>query len=89
MGLEKKVPYAVAMPDTMLYANFVLIERVTVKCNQTNKKFKVDVSSLSREDGEPLTEDDIAPEKQLLMEHNKKSWPVTVIKVEESISIGE
>lgn len=66
-----------------------LIERVTAQCNQTNKKFKVDASVLSRDDGEPLTEDDVTMGSQLLMEYNKKSWPVTVIKIDESNSNGE
>ena len=58
-----------------------LIEKVSVKCNQTNKKFKVDTSTLSCDDGEPLTEDDLVKGSQLLMELDKKSWPVTVLKV--------
>lgn len=57
---------------------------MTVKCNQTNKKFKVDASVLSRENGEPLTEADLVVGGQLLMDYNKKSWPVSVMKIEES-----
>ena len=35
--------------------NFVTVfkEKLHVKCSQTNKKFKVDITTLSRDDGEP------------------------------------
>lgn len=38
------------------------------------------VSLLSCDDGEAITENDLLEGSQLLMDHNKKSWPVTVIK---------
>ena len=50
-----------------------------MKCNQKNKKFKVDVTTLSREDGEPLGEMDLNNRNQLLMEYKKMSWAVTVL----------
>ena len=50
-----------------------------MKCNQSNKKFKVDVTTLSREDGEPLGETDLNNGSQLLMQYKKKSWAVTVL----------
>lgn len=57
-------------------------ERVNVKCNQTGKIFKEKVSTLSREDlQEPLTAADFLRGSQLLMDINKKSYPVTVQKV--------
>lgn len=43
--------------------------------------FTVKVATLSREDGESLTELDLTPGNQLLMEMNKKSYPISVIKI--------
>lgn len=52
--------------------------RICVKCNQSGKAFTVKVNVLSREDLEPLTENDLVKGSQLLMD---KSYPVTVEKV--------
>ncbi len=48
-----------------------------MRCNQTNKKFKVDIT-LSKDDGTPLSQEDMNEGSQLLMEYKKKSWSVTV-----------
>ena len=67
-----------------LYVNFTYFsERVCVQCNQTGKMIKSDVQALSREDGQPLSGDNLKKGVQLLLECNKKSYPVTVIKVED------
>ena len=65
---------------TLLYL-YVSIERVNVKCNQTGKIIKAKLTSLSREDTESLTASDLKKGSQLLLESNKKSYPVTVQKV--------
>ena len=46
------------------------------------KCHKVKVTSLSREDLEPLGGNDFSKGSQLLLEYNKKSYPVSVLKVE-------
>ncbi len=51
-----------------------------MRCNQTNKKFKVDIT-LSKDDGTPLSQEDMNEGSQLLMEYKKKSWSVTVTSV--------
>lgn len=54
---------------------------MVVKCNQTGTTHKVEVTELSREDGEPLTKSCITKGNQLLMEKDKKSYPVTIVKI--------
>ena len=62
------------------------IEKMSVRCNQTNKKFKVDVTVLSSANGEPLNSNHLKESSQLLMDYNRKSWPVTVIKVYDELN---
>ena len=57
-----------------------------MKCNQLGKLFQVKVTALSRSDDECLTMDDLAESSQLLMTSNKKSYPVTVLKVISALS---
>ena len=52
-----------------------------MKCNQTGKLFKVKVTSLTREDEESMTMDNLVEGEQLLMTANKKEYPVTVQRV--------
>ena len=55
-------------------------EKVSVKCNQTGKVFKVKVASLSRVDDGNMSAEDLAEGSQLLMNMNRKEYPVTVLK---------
>ena len=50
-------------------------EKVSVKCNQTGKVFKVKVASLSRVDDGNMSADDLAEGSQLLMNMNRKEIP--------------
>ena len=53
-----------------------------MKCNQSGKHFKVKTVALSTADSEPLTlMKELEKGTQLLLDINKKSYPVTVIKV--------
>lgn len=56
-------------------------EKVCVKCNQTGKVFKVDSTALTRGDNESMTMDDLVEGSQLLLQMNKKSYPVTVRRI--------
>jgi hypothetical protein len=56
--------------------------KIIVKCNQSGKIYTVKVNVLSRADMEPLTEEDLIKGSQLLMDMRKRSYPVTVEKVE-------
>ena len=57
-------------------------ERIQVKCNQTGKIFRVKISSLSKDDMDSsLSAADLAQGSQLIMDFEKKSYPVTVMKV--------
>ena len=53
---------------------------MNVKCNQTGKVFKVKVTSLSRVDDGNMSVEDLAEGSQLLMNMNRKEYPVTVLK---------
>ena len=55
------------------------IEKVHVKYNQTGKVLKTKLSFLSKEDFGLLTLDDLAEGSQLILDMDKKSYPVTVI----------
>ena len=55
-------------------------EKVSVKCNQTGRLFKVKGTSLSRGDDGNMSMKDLAEGSQLLMKMNKKEYPVTVLK---------
>ncbi len=44
---------------------------------------------LSTDDGKSLTETDLEPNAQLLMDHNSKSYPVTVDRIENKDSNEE
>lgn len=57
------------------------LEKIEVKCNQSGLVFKTSVDSLSLEDGEPLTDEDLKPGSQVLADWNKKSYIVTVMKI--------
>lgn len=50
--------------------------------SEMQPKWQVKFDSLSKEDGEPLSQLDLAPKAQLLMDHKGKSYPCTVTKVE-------
>ena len=54
---------------------------MVVQCNQTGKTHKVKIASLSQEDLEQLKASDLTRGSQIMMEYNKKSYPVTVQKV--------
>ena len=57
-------------------------ERIQVKCNQTGKIFRAKISSLSKDDiDSSLSAADLAQGSQLIMDFEKKSYPVTVMKV--------
>ena len=58
---------------------YLTVEKVTVKCNQTGKLFKVRVSSSRSDDGQMSTTD-LAEGSQLLMKMNRTEYPVTVQK---------
>ncbi len=60
-----------------------------VKCNQSGKYYKTSFDMLSTDDGKSLTETDLEPNAQLLMDHNAKSYPVTVDRIENKDSNGE
>ena len=53
---------------------------MNVKCNQTGKVFKVKVTSLSRVDDGNMSAEDLAEGSLLLMNMNRKEYPVTVLK---------
>ena len=53
--------------------------KVVVVCNQTGKMINTSTSSLSKENGETLTEKDLATGTQLLFNSDGKDYPVTVI----------
>lgn len=67
--------------DLYLLSCYSTIEKVTVKCNQTGKLFKVRVSSLSRSDDGHLSRTDLVEGSQLLMRMNRKEYPITVQNV--------
>lgn len=52
-----------------------------MKCNQTGKLFRVKVTTLSRNDDDDLTMDDLVEGSQLLLTMSGKSYPVTVLRV--------
>ena len=56
------------------FVSFLFLERIHVQCNQTGKIHKVKVTSLSREDLEPLGGNDYSKGSQPLLEYNKKSY---------------
>ena len=64
------------MTATMLYT-----EKVCVKCNQTGKVFKVNSTALTRGVNENMTMADLVEGSQLLLQTNKKSYPVTVWRI--------
>lgn len=52
-----------------------------MKCNQSGQIYKAKVTSLCTEDMNSITAADLIEGKQLMMDYNKKSYPVTVMKV--------
>lgn len=68
-----------SMPFILTFAYFS--EKVSVKCNQTGKLFRVKVTTLSRNDDDDLTMDDLVEGSQLLLTMSGKSYPVTVLRV--------
>jgi hypothetical protein len=58
-------------------------EKVEVKCNQTGKVLKASVKALSLENGQAISESDLKKGAELLLDYNKKSFPVTILQVEE------
>jgi hypothetical protein len=50
---------------------------------QSGKVYKATVKDLSLEDGQAVTEEHLEKGTEVLYEHNKKSYPVTVISEEE------
>lgn len=60
---------------------FLCAEKIQVKCNQSGKIIKTKITSLSNEEGDYLTAADLVPGSQLILDCDKKSYPVTVIKV--------
>lgn len=53
--------------------------KITVLCNQTQKLHQVEASRLSLEGGEELTEKHTAVGSQVLLEVNRRTYPVTVL----------
>ena len=52
-----------------------------VKCNQSGRRFTVKVDELSTLDGEPVdVGNDLKESCQLLLDYDKKCYPVTVIR---------
>ena len=52
-----------------------------MKCNQSGQVFKATVDSLSLEDGQPLSEEALKCGNQVLLDVDKKSYHVTVMKI--------
>ena len=63
------------------HIGLIFVEKNQVKCNQSGKLFKVKIAALSNPDLEPITTmAELEKGTQLLLEFNKKSYPVTVLK---------
>ena len=60
-----------------IYLLIHTLGKIRVKCNQTGKLFSVKVSTLCREDGDPLRKKDLVEGTQLVMTLNKKPYTVT------------
>ena len=50
----------------------MFLERICVQCNQTGAKYKVQYSSLSLEDGRPVTTSELVEGHELLFGLQKK-----------------
>ena len=61
---------------------YYYLEKVEVKCNQTGEHFFAKLEALSREDTMQITMEELNEGAQLLMKHNKKSYPVTILKID-------
>lgn len=61
--------------------NTLTLEKIQVKCNQSGKIYKASVKDLSLEDGQAISEEHLEKGTEVLYEYNKRSYPVTVIKV--------
>ena len=57
-----------------LFLFLKLLEIVCVQFNQTEKEHKVRITSLSREDGQPVTISALMKGKELPLDYNKKSY---------------
>ena len=66
---------------SFLLKSYIQLEKIQVKCNQSGKLHKANVQDLSLENGQSITEKHLAKGSEVLYEHNKKCYPVTVIKV--------
>ena len=51
-----------------------------VVCKKTGKSIKTSTDSLSKENGDPLTEKDLVSGNQLLLTSGGKEYPVTLMK---------
>lgn len=71
------------------YTFFYCAEKIHVKCNQSGKVFKTKITSLSTEEGDYLTAADLVAGNELIMDYDKKSYPVTVIKISGVTSDGQ
>ena len=60
-----------------LLSHVYTVGKIRVKCNQTGKLFSVKVTTLCREDGDPLEKEDLVEGAQLVMTLNKKPYSVT------------
>lgn len=62
-------------------AHKFLAEKVHVKCNQTGTIHKVKIYFLSKTDDSELCHEDMKAGNELIMDFDKKSYPVTTIKI--------
>ena len=78
VGAEKRIQTS----KSKYFANILIGYRDDWWKKNRNKNEML-TQALSREDGQPLSGDNLKKGVQLLLECNKKSYPVTVIKVED------
>ena len=52
-----------------------------MNCNQSGCIFTVKTAKLSREDGEAIDQKELIEGCQLLLDHDRKTYPVTLIRI--------
>ena len=75
-----QVSIILALSSLLNPLNLFSTESVTVKCCQTGKTYTVKVTKLSKENMEPLTEEDLSHGSSLLMDYKGKSYEVQVVE---------
>ena len=58
----------------------LLTDKAVVKCSQTGEQHIVKLKDLSKEDNQPILNDDLFEGSSLLVECNHKSYPVEFVK---------